>query len=77
MQFSNFNSEYYYWKKQLDIMYSQYCNLSGENKQCWLDNKKRMLDSKLKYVEQRKLKAKKRNPIRISSPTSTLLTLHK
>lgn len=82
MPYSYFNREYYYWKKQLDITYSQYCNLQEENKQCWLDDKKRRLDSKKKYFDQRKISKQKNNPrnnpIHISPPfTGTLLTIHK
>ncbi|GES92461.1 hypothetical protein GLOIN_2v1764032 [Rhizophagus clarus] len=81
MPYSYFNCEYHYWKKQLNITYSQYCNLSEENRQCWLDNKKRMLDSKINYYKQRKGEKSKnnpRNPIHISPPfTSTLLTIYK
>ncbi|CAB4410888.1 unnamed protein product [Rhizophagus irregularis] len=46
----------HYWKEQIDLLYSQYCGLSRENLQTWLDDKKRMLDSLIKYVEQRESK---------------------
>jgi hypothetical protein len=42
----------HYWKEQIDFLYSQYCDLSIENLQSWLDNRKHMLDSLMKYVEQ-------------------------
>ncbi|CAB4391036.1 unnamed protein product [Rhizophagus irregularis] len=46
----------HYWKEQIDFVYSQYCGLSRENLQTWLDDRKHMLDSLIKYVEQRESK---------------------
>ncbi|CAB5215958.1 uncharacterized protein OCT59_013992 [Rhizophagus irregularis] len=46
----------HYWKEQIDFVYSQYCGLSRENLQTWLEYRKHMLDSLMKYVEQRESK---------------------
>ncbi|RGB41611.1 hypothetical protein C1646_810567 [Rhizophagus diaphanus] len=46
----------HYWKEQIDFVYSQYCGLSRENLQTWLNDRKHMLDSLIKYVEQRESK---------------------
>ncbi|GBC02115.1 hypothetical protein RclHR1_04460005 [Rhizophagus clarus] len=49
----------YYWKEQVDFAYSQYCRLSGKNLQSWLGYRKQILDSSMKFIENREFKGAK------------------
>ena len=43
----------YYWIEQIDLMYSQYHGLSRKRLQTWLDDKRKVFDSIMKYAEER------------------------
>jgi hypothetical protein len=48
----------HYWLEQINFVHSQYCDLSEDNLQTWLDSRRRMFDSimeyaKMKYAKQR------------------------
>jgi hypothetical protein len=54
MPYINYGIGDYYWTEQIVLAYSQYNNLSKENLQSWLNDKKRTFDSIMEYVERRK-----------------------
>ncbi|CAB4391048.1 unnamed protein product [Rhizophagus irregularis] len=61
MPYTDYGIGNYYWIEQIDLAYSQYNNLSKENLQSWLNDKKRTFDSIMEYAELRKLNEEKLN----------------
>ena len=45
-----------YWTEQIDLEFSQYCDLSKKERENWLHYKKLKYDSMLKYIEKRRKK---------------------
>ncbi|GES92468.1 hypothetical protein GLOIN_2v1868710 [Rhizophagus clarus] len=59
MPYTNYGIGKYYWAEQIAFAYSQYNNLSKENLQSWLNDKKLVSDSLMEYAERRKLNEEK------------------
>ena len=56
MPYTHYDNNKYYWMEQIDFAYSQYCGLSKENLQSWLDGKKHMSRSIMSYVRRQQRK---------------------
>ncbi|CAB4377935.1 unnamed protein product [Rhizophagus irregularis] len=57
-----FDNEILYWEKQIDLIYSKYCNLPKENLQSWLNDRKHIFNSIMEYSKQRISKDKADTP---------------